>query len=215
MFLPRREELRPRVEYLLRLAGVFAAYFVAGRLGLAVPFTQTNVSPLWPPAGSALASVVLFGYSIWPAIAAGAFLVNFFSPIPHLTAVGIAIGNTSAALVGGYLLRRDRGFDPALMRLRGVMHFILLGAMASSIVSASNGVLVLRLARLHPWMGDLPAWLVWWLGDVLGVLIVAPLVLGMVTRRDLLRRRSLAEATLLLGATSAAAFVIFDQRVIF
>jgi len=84
---------------LWQLTCVLAAYLLAGKIGLAVPFTSGNVSPFWPPAGVALAAVLLFGYRIWPAVALGAFTVNFFTPIPHLAAIGIAFGNTVGPLV--------------------------------------------------------------------------------------------------------------------
>jgi integral membrane sensor domain MASE1 len=64
-----------------QLAIVFAAYVLGGKLGLSIPFTSGNVSPIWPPAGIALAAVLLVGYRIWPAAAAGAFLVNVLTPI--------------------------------------------------------------------------------------------------------------------------------------
>ncbi len=208
------EEQQRRFKYLLQLAGVSAAYFVGGKLGLAVPFTHTNVSALWPPAGIALAAVLLWGYRMWPAIALGAFLVNYLSPIPGLTALGIACGNTLGALTGAYLLRRNPRFDPTLLRISDVLRFITLGS-AANVVSASSGVLILTASNLHPWSNAVLAWFVWWLGDTMGVLIVAPLILGVATRRDLLRGRSLAEAATLLLATSVAAFIIFDNRVVF
>src|SRR5208337_5279061 len=79
-----RNRLRSALQagYLQRLVVVFAAYFVAGRIGLSVPFTSGNVSPVWPPAGIALAAILVWGYRVWPGIALAAFLVNFLSPIP-------------------------------------------------------------------------------------------------------------------------------------
>ena len=64
--------------YFLRLLGVFALYLAAGKLGLSAPFTSGNVSPFWPASGIALASVLLWGHSIWPGIAAAAFLGEIF-----------------------------------------------------------------------------------------------------------------------------------------
>jgi integral membrane sensor domain MASE1 len=69
--------------------------FAAGRLGLAVPFTSANVSPVWPAAGMGMALVLIRGIRVSPAIALGAFLVNFFSPVPTLAAVGIGLGNAN------------------------------------------------------------------------------------------------------------------------
>jgi integral membrane sensor domain MASE1 len=93
-------------QYFLKVAVVFALYLAAGKLGLSVPFTSGKVSPVWPASGVAVASVLLWGYEVWPGLALAAFFVNFLSPIPASSCIGIALGNTSSALLGGYLLRR-------------------------------------------------------------------------------------------------------------
>ena len=110
---------------------VLAAYFVAGKIGLSTPFTNSNVSPVWPASGVALSAVLLFGYRIWPGIAAAAFLVNW-GAIPHIAAVGLACGNTSAALIGAFLLRRVPDFNVSLSRLRDVLGLIAYAALTST-----------------------------------------------------------------------------------
>src|SRR5437899_2668787 len=132
-----------------RIAVVFGAYFAAGKIGLAAPFTSGNISPVWPASGIALGALLLWGYGVWPAIAAGAFLVNFLSPIPHTAAVGLACGNTLAALTGAFLLRRIRDFCVSLSRLRDVLALIVLAALGSTMVSASIGVVVLFATRVR------------------------------------------------------------------
>ena len=112
--------LRKHGKYLSQIALVASAYFAAGRLGLAVPFTSGNVSPVWPAAGIALTSVLLLGYRVWPGIVLGAFLANLLSPIPHMAAAGLAVGNTLAALAGAFLLRRMPTFHASLSRLLDV-----------------------------------------------------------------------------------------------
>src|SRR5438093_13132447 len=94
-----------RRQYFLRLVTAFALYLAAGKLGLSVPFTSGNVSPVWPASGVAIAAVVIWGFAIWPGIALAAFFVNL-STIPTQTAVGIAVGNTARALFGVYLFSR-------------------------------------------------------------------------------------------------------------
>src|SRR5215469_13154451 len=125
--------------YALRLALVFALYLVAGKLGLAVPFTSGNVSPVWPASGVALASVLLWGYKVWPAIALAAFFVNFLTPIPTVSCIGLALGNTSSALVGGYLVRRFVSDSPSFERLRDVPRVMAFGAAIAPAVAASLG----------------------------------------------------------------------------
>jgi hypothetical protein len=106
--------------YLLELVLVLVACFLGGKVGLAIPFTSGNVSPVWPPAGIAMAAMLVVGYRIWPAVAIAAFLVNFFTPIPHVAALGIAVGNTVGPLAGIWLLHRIPRFHPSLTRLRDV-----------------------------------------------------------------------------------------------
>jgi len=121
----------------LRLAVVTAVYFGAAKLGLALAFIHANVSPVWPPTGVAIAAVLLFGYRIWPAILLGAFLANFFTPVPVATAAGIALGNTLEALSAGLLLR-FLDFQKTFDRARDVFKFSL-AALLCTMVSASIG----------------------------------------------------------------------------
>ncbi|MGH8589229.1 MAG: hypothetical protein ACREXX_07785, partial [Gammaproteobacteria bacterium] len=57
------------------LAGVTAftlVYIAAAKFGLwLVPGVQNNVTPVWPPAGIALAVILVFGYRFWPGILIG------------------------------------------------------------------------------------------------------------------------------------------------
>ena|SRR6266576_4183230 len=161
--------------YAVRLALVFVLYLAAAKLGLSVPFTSGNVSPVWPASGVALASVLLWGYGVWPAIALAAFFVNFLTPIPTLSCVGIAIGNTSSALVGGYLVRRFINHRPCFERLRDVLGLMALGAAVAPMIAASIGAATLLLTHVRAWSGFSTAWQVWWLGDAMGVLIITPI----------------------------------------
>ena len=69
-------------------------YFAAAELGLSLATLHTNVTPVWPPAGIAIASLLIFGRKLWPGIFAGALAANLLTNIPVPAAVGIAIGNT-------------------------------------------------------------------------------------------------------------------------
>ena len=80
-----------------------------------------------------------------------------------------------------FLLRRMADFDPALSRLRDALALIVVGAFASSMLSASIGIASLFGTRLEVYSGLASAWLIYWLGDATGVLLVTPLVF---TRAD-------------------------------
>lgn len=76
---------------------------------------------VWPPTGLALAALILYGSGLWPAIAIGAFLVNWWVGAPVLVAAGMALGNTLEAVVDAVALERVVGFRPSLARLQGVL----------------------------------------------------------------------------------------------
>ena len=198
--------------YAVRLALVFALYLAAGKLGLSVPFTSGNVSPVWPASGMALVSVLLWGYEVWPAIALAAFFVNFLSPIPTLACVGIALGNTSSALVGAYLVRRFTNDRLSFERLRDVAGLMAFAAAVAPMVAASVGATTLLLTHVRAWSGFSMAWRVWWLGDAMGVLIIAPLFFT--TRRGLtsFKRSGTIELLVLLFGLVATCLAIFGGR---
>ena len=165
-------------KYLAQIALVSAAFFVAGRLGQATTNIRSgNIGPVWPAYGIALAAVLLYGYRAWPGVAAGSFLVAFLSPIPHIAAVGQAAASTLAALTGAFLLRRVVGFESSFSRLRDALGMIVLGAFGGAMVSASIGVAVLYATHVEGYSGLGPAWLIYWLGDATGGLLITPLVL--------------------------------------
>jgi signal transduction histidine kinase/ActR/RegA family two-component response regulator len=172
-----------RPKLLVRLAtilGLATVYFGAAKLGLSMAFVAAQVSAVWPPTGIALAAVVLLGEWVWPGIALGAFLANATAAEPAATAAGIAIGNTLEALVGARLLKRFVQFDPALERLSDALGLIGLASIASTMVSASIGATSLCVSGLQPWSAFPVLWWTWWLGDALGDLVMAPVLLTVV-----------------------------------
>ena len=84
-------------------------YFIAGKLGLKLAFLYASASPVWPPAGIALAAMLVLGYRTWPAIFIGAFLVNVTTAGDVTTSLCIATGNTLEAVCGVWLITRFAG----------------------------------------------------------------------------------------------------------
>jgi PAS domain S-box-containing protein len=161
------------------LAMVGSVYLGAAKLGLALSVAHGVITPVWAPTGIALASMVLFGRRVWPAILVAALIANATSGASIPVALAISVGNTLEAVVGSALLARAR-FRPALDRVRDVLALILLAAVASTAVSATIGVTALWIA------GDLSgsygfSWFLWWTGDALGDLVVAPFLLVLFT----------------------------------
>ena len=198
----------------LQLVSVAALYFAAAKLGLALSVAYGNVTPVWPPTGIALAAVLLFGYRIWPAVMLGAFVANATTDIPIWTAGVIAFGNTSESLVGAFLLKR-LNLDVGLGHVKDVMKLVLVGAVVATTIAATVGTTALVLAAEIPSERFAYAWKLWWFGDGMGALLVAPLLLAWgVGKRPPVERRASRYEALLLGAVLAGTswLVFFGGR---
>jgi PAS domain S-box-containing protein len=197
---------------LWQLAIVFVAYFVAGKVGQATSnIRSSNLGPVWPAFGIAVAAFLAYGYRVWPAVAASAFLVAAGGAVPVLAAAGQAIGATVGASGAAILVRRIPSFDPALSRLRDAVGFIVLGAFGGAFFSAVIGTASLYATGIQPYSGLTAAWFIYWLGDSTGVLLVTPLVF---TLPQLLRSRSrtsIAELAALILVLAGTCLLIFGD----
>lgn len=156
------------------LVGVFAAYYVVGRASLRLSLVETNVTPLWPPTGIAVVALFLLGNRAWPAVAVAALAVNATVSGSPAAALAIGAGNTAAPLLAASLLRAVR-FDPRLGRARDAVVLVAV-ALTATLVSATTGSLALVASDAvssHEFAG---AWSVWWAGDAMGILSVAPVL---------------------------------------
>jgi signal transduction histidine kinase len=192
--------MQPRRFSGLPLIGIFTAiYFIAGKLGLMLASLHASASPVWPPAGIALAVLLLFGYRAWPAIFIGAFLVNVTTAGNAATSFAIATGNTFETLAGAWLVNRFAGGKDVFDRPQGVFKFALAAAI-STIVSPAFGVTSLAFAGFADWTKYGAIWLTWWLGDATGDLVFTPLALlwSMPSKRAWNKKEAAEVAALLL-----------------
>src|SRR5579864_7459122 len=101
-------------------------YVVAGKLALSNwASVNASASPVWPPAGIALAALLVLGYRVWPAIFVGAFVVNFWTTPNIFVSLGIASGNTLEAICGAWLVNRFAGGARVFDRPKDVFKFAL------------------------------------------------------------------------------------------
>ena len=163
------------------------AYLIAGRLGQYLAAPPIYATAVWPASGVALAGLLLMGYRTWPGLFLGAVVVNSWSVLlgpgdpeigPQLIkAARIGYGATMQAVVGAWLIRRYVGFPNNLTRERDIFVFLTLGGPLACLIGASAGVLSLVAAGNIQETQILGNWWTWWVGDVIGVIIFAPLVL--------------------------------------
>src|SRR5262245_49585381 len=192
----------------LLLGALTAVYFLAGRFGLLFAFVHASASPVWPPTGIAIAATLLFGPRVWPAILAGAFLVNVTTAGSVLTSLGIAAGNTLEALTARYLVERFANGARAFERARHIFSFAALAGVSTAI-SATVGILTLVLAGAAARAAVPRIWWTWWLGDLAGALVVAPALVLVVRTRPLGFGSRGREAVLVLLSTMLVGAAVF------
>ena len=200
------------IRTLLQLAVVALAYWLAALVSLRLALVHGQVTPIWPPTGIALVAMLVFGRRVWPSIFLAALAVNLpIGPSP-LGAAFIAAGNTLAPVTAATLLQRI-GFRIELDRLRDAAAIIVLGALLAMTISATVGASVLVFYGSVPGDSFWSTWAVWWTGDAMGVLLVAPLLFSLLpsaTSPALTLPRAAELAGLLIGI-GLLTFVLFQN----
>ena len=162
-------------------------YAVIGRLSLLLAIPPGYAAPVWPSAGLALAGLLVFGSRVWPGVLLGSFLVNIWTgldtsslasflkaiPVP----IGIGLGASLQAVVGAWLIRRLVGWPTPLDTGKAITKFLLLGGPVSCAINATCGVSSLLAAGFIAPSQYAVNWGTWWVGDTIGVLVLAPLLL--------------------------------------
>lgn len=206
----RSERTRRRAVLVLQILGIAAVYYASAQLGLLrqVEVQGSVVTPLWPPSGIAVASLLYLGLRIWPGLTAGA-LLTIMSISGGLTLWGVAVaaGSTLAPLCS-FLALRTVGFRMQLDRLRDGVALVFLGALGGMAISATTGTGVQVLSGGQSASQFWPVWAAWWAGDAMGVLMVTPLLLVLrkvrLPRTDDRWAEALALALVAVAATTVA-----------
>jgi integral membrane sensor domain MASE1 len=175
-------DTRNSLRYAAGFALVATMYVVAGRLGFTASAVHPVVSSAWPPAGLALAALLLMGFRFAPAITVGAFVVNLTGGIAPLPSAAIALGNTLEAVVATWLLVSVIDFRPSLERLRDVFALAVVGA-ACTTISATVGTVALILSGSAAGIPAATVWIAWFSGDTIGIVIVTTLILAWTAAR--------------------------------
>ncbi len=160
-----------------RCASVVVVQYLAVRLGLVMGIAHGNVSPVWPATGFAIAILLRFGMNLWPGVAIGSFLGLLQTGVGPFVTMGEAAAAVLEAVTAVWLVRRWIGADDPFSKTGHVIRFSLLAGGVATAVSATIGVSSLWLGSLVPSKSFNYLWGTWWLGDVMGALIVAPFLI--------------------------------------
>ncbi|MEG4323984.1 MASE1 domain-containing protein, partial [Microcoleus sp. herbarium5] len=169
--------LNPRTRTLLYTGILALAYFVTGKLAASMlGLVKTEPSPVWPPAGIALAALLLQGRRMWPGIVLGSVLLNSTGGVPSAVIATSAFSVTLQALAGEALLTWS-GFSTKLDRLRDVLALVAGAVIGSTFLGSILGNLGTCIFGWAQWSNFPRNWWTTWLGDGMGILIVTPVLL--------------------------------------
>ena len=197
-------------------------YVVGGKLGLMLALPPGYASPIFPPAGIAVAAAFIGGRKTLPWIFAGALLLNIWAgyssnqqinTIGFVAAIAIAVASTLQAGIGGWMLRRVIGYPAALDHGSEVLRFILLSpilCLTSATLSAGSLWLLGSIDAAN--LGS--NWTSWWIGDTLGVVVMLPIVMTVAAEPRVLwrsRMRTIAIPMLLIFALFVVIFLKANQ----
>ncbi|MCP5174534.1 MAG: response regulator [Moraxellaceae bacterium] len=168
---------------------LFIAYFVTGHLGLALAASPHFATMFWPASGIAVAWILLFGWRLLFGVVLGSFTVSLFETakslevsifaVNWLVPLAIGLGAAAQAMAGAWLVKRYVGFPTPLNNSIMVLKMLLLAGVLATLINATWSVSILYAVGAINASLVWQSWLVWWVGDSIGVLVFAPLLLVM------------------------------------
>ena len=196
------------------LVAIGVIYFVLAKAGLALASVHPSATPIWPPTGLALAAVLLWGYRTWPAIFIAAVIANATTAGSVATAIAIATGNTLEAVVGAYLVNRWSRGRHTFSRPNSVAKFALICIVIATPISTSIGLTSLATAGYIDRANFANAWVTWWLGDVTGALVIAPVIVLWASSHDhAFNRNDFLETVGVLATAAAVGLIAFSPLI--
>jgi len=188
-----------------RLAVVAVVYYAAVRLSV----ESIASTHLWPASGIALAAILRWGPAMLLAIVPAHLLAHLGAGLLPSFAVAAAVVAGVQSTAAAWLLGRV-GFDRSLASPRDLIAFVLVGVLAGPALGAALGSAGLGATGQISW-SELPGMLrLWWIGNGVGVLVVAPLLLlADRLRRAVEAKSSAVEVPLIAGALVLVCYAVF------
>jgi signal transduction histidine kinase len=170
------------LRYVLRVGVLAVAYYLSGRLGLALTIPPGQATAIWPASGLALAGLLLYGRRYWPGVFLGALGTSLYHPdvidLQALVIAGaIAAGASAQAVLGSHLVRQYAQIDFKLRDLSDIAKLVTLGGLVSCLVNSIGATATLYLTGILAPAGLSLHWFTWWAGDVIGVAVFTPTLL--------------------------------------
>jgi signal transduction histidine kinase len=190
-------------------AALCILYAGVGKLVLQLEPVGGVAGLFWPPSGIAVAGVLLFGYRLLPGVFLGELIMGLRPGTPLLVAIMSALGIVLEVGLSAYALFRFTDFRRSLEGLRHVM-VLIIPSVLTTLLGATISVASLSVGGIVPAQELWSTWRTWWIVDLLGILMITPLILSCATVsvRKVAPMR-VVEAIALGGALITASVAVF------
>ena len=189
------------------------AYFLAARLSLALLNKAEGVAVFWPAAGVAAGVLIALGpsarLSVVAATMAATIVANLLGDRNIWSTILFALCNAGEAVLTAWLIQYYLGSSFSLGRLRSVLGLVA-AAFLGTAVSGICGAISFRLFHSST-TSMLATWQQWVASDGLGIIAVAPLVIGLAAAA----RERPSRSELIEGALAVAALALTGGLAIF
>ena len=176
-FLGRDVRFRPSIDFIGKSVFIICAIYIGGWIGHATAYTESKISLVWLPTGIETALLFRWGRRFWPAVYFGIVLVQLAGINSAPQACAIATTSTVGPLLAAWLLGRI-AFSPTFDRGRDAV-VLTFASLVGMLLTASGGVTWLWFFGIIPSAAIPSVWVVWWMGDLVGVLLAAPFLLAL------------------------------------
>jgi PAS domain S-box-containing protein len=194
------------------------AYFSCASIGATFLVQPQSIASFWPPSGLLVGVLVISHRQRWPsilgAVLAATVAVNLLMGKSAAVSLAFALINSFEGCLGVWLLRRCCGPHLTLTTVREVLGLTVLAAVVSPALAATLATVVVVLGLGVPYFWHV--WYAWWAADMLGVLLVAPVIITWSVVRvvsfKVARPERIAEAVLLFAAMTLVAVLVFRME---
>jgi signal transduction histidine kinase len=192
-------------------AAVACGYFLAARLSLGLLLRPDGVAVFWPAAGISSGILIALGppvrLPVTAAVVAATFAANLLGDRNIAAGFGFGLCNAAEALITAGIIQHYFKADFTLGRLQQVLG-LLVAAIVGTVVSGIGGAVAFKLFH-SPDVPMFTTWRHWFASDAVGIIAVAPLVIGLAAAaRDPPPRRELAEGAAVLALLTAMTGII-------
>lgn len=196
----------------------------SGGIDLLWPPETGVLNIIWPPAGIAVALMLLWGYRIWPGIVLGSTLAGIFfifspylgqRPLLLIDAVVDGLGYTSMAILGVVIISRFTPPQQLFTASRNILVFF--GAAAvSCLASTILNVTTHSITGVYSWEDYAANAFRWWMADVFGFILVGSLIITWATwgHRTLLHRLKIVELVVLYALLTPVILITFGPALL-